>query len=233
SERRRFNFGNPARNRPSGPQAERPRPLVRGGRTSTTEAPEVPAEQENPEPIVSEQVSVSETEVQAEKPESNTDEQAPVVSVSSTTSSSVSSDVLVNKKGSAAVLGRLRSRTKPIPTTTTVAPEVQAAAERKPSRLSGILNRRKLANAPAPAAVKEEPAHEEHEANLSPELEDIQRKGVVVQVSSTVTESEEVGDTLEHESDQQSSTTHASLLNRLKSQRKPGQIYRKAPSSSE
>ena len=100
SERRRFNFGNPARNRPSGP-GSRPAPLrIRG--SSTTEAPEVVPEVQ--EPIVSEQVSVSEGEVREEQ--SVVSDQEPVVSVSSTTSSSVSSDVIVNKVGSAGVLGK-------------------------------------------------------------------------------------------------------------------------------
>ena len=98
SERRRFNFGNPARNRPSGPGS---RPVIRGRASSTTEAPEVVPEVH--EPIVSEQVSVSEGEVHEEQAVAGDKE--PVVSISSTTSSSVSSDVIINKKGSAGVLG--------------------------------------------------------------------------------------------------------------------------------
>jgi hypothetical protein len=131
------------------------------------------------------------------------------------------------KRGSAAVLGRLRPRPgKPAALPTTAAPEVTTTV-RKPSRLNGILNRKKLAQTPTPAAThQDEEHHEDNHDNGQEQVEPLP-KGVIVQVSTVVTESEESPDHNGEIVDDHASTTAASILNRLKSQRKPGSLFRK------
>jgi len=108
------------------------------------------------------------------------------VSVSST--ESVQEEVAPVQRGSAGVLGRLRSRSR-------VNNEKNVEKVVEP-RLRGVLNRKEVID------IKDLP------------------KGVIVQVSSIVTESES------QESVQLiESTTQGSIINRLKSQRKPGSLF--------
>ncbi len=75
-------------------------------------------------------------------------------------------------------------RTKPrlVATTTTSAPE-PALKERKPSRLNGILNRRKPGTLTTIPAKTEEQSDVVEDANNNAHEDDSQHKGVVVQVS--------------------------------------------------
>ncbi|ODN01044.1 hypothetical protein Ocin01_05622 [Orchesella cincta] len=130
------------------------------------------------------------------------------------------------------VLGRLKNRPKLV-VTTTITPEA-VHLDRKPGRLNGILNRRKnLGQLTAAAHVKEEVRETTSEVaeesdNHAQEVED-DHKGVVVQISSSVTESEEVNEAAGEVVEPSSTTTPGSILNRLKSQRKPGSLFRKKP----
>lgn len=96
------------------------------------------------------------------------------------------SDSVAPARGSGGVLGRLKNRPKLVVTTTTSAPDV--SGDRKPSRLNGILNRRKnLGHSTAPVQVKEEvresTSEVAEEANNHAQEQEDDHKGVVVQVT--------------------------------------------------
>lgn len=86
--------------------------------------------------------------------------------------------------------GRLRTKPRLVATTTTAAPEV-VAKDKKPSRLNGILNRRKPGTLVSQSVTTAAPVKpEEHEGsedtNNAQEQDDAQHKGVVVQVSDLI-----------------------------------------------
>ncbi|CAL8083352.1 unnamed protein product [Orchesella dallaii] len=221
--RNRFNFGAGGRARPSAGPGNNPVRIRGGGRlrgpttTTTTEA--------TPEEIQSDVPDQEEHEDAEQSPTIQSENIEPV-------QNAPVPDTPAPGRGTGGVLGRLKNRPKLVVTTTTLAPE--AHLDRKPSRLNGLLNRRKnLGQLTAAAHVKEEVRETTSEVaeeadNHGQEQGDDDHKGVVVQISSSVTESEEVNEAA-GEVVEPSSTTPGSILNRLKSQRKPGSLFRKKP----